>query len=114
MKSILVNVLISDAVPDRYTFNSPSNIPCPYNLYYTSSWRTPPGGGNCQGEESSTSVIFAQVVALQLVCCQADDWGQCSRDTVTRTCSDLYHVKFAPEDDGLKNYVSSSKSNFSS
>ena len=100
MKSILVNVLISDAVPDRYTFNSPSNIPCPYNLYYTSSWRTPPGGGNCQGEESSTSVIFAQVVALQLVCCQADDWGQCSRDTVTRTCSDLHYVKFAPEDDG--------------
>ena len=36
------------------------------------------------------------LVALQLVCCQADDWGQCSRDT----CSDLYYVKFAPEDDG--------------
>ena len=45
-------------------------------------------------------VTFAQVVALQMVCRQADDWEQYLRDTVTRTCSDLSHVKFAPEDDG--------------
>ena len=72
------------------------------------------GGLFLEGEIVRTSDLFTQVEALQMVCCQADDWGQCSRDTVTRTCSDLYHVKFAPEDDGLKNYVSSSKSNFSS
>ena len=44
------------------------------------------------------------MVALQLVCRQADDWGQRSRDTVTRTSSDLYHVQFAPEDDILSQY----------